>query len=54
MADDIKTKQQAIALIKKMREDYGFRYFRKAPPAVAKREVDLINKFHLSSKDISS
>ena len=51
--DNIKTKDEAIKLIKKLRSDYGWEYSRKPPALVNSRIAQLITKFNLSSKDIS-
>lgn len=51
--DDIKTKDDAIKLIKKLRDDYDWNHFRKMPALFNRRIADLITKFNLSSKDIS-
>ena len=51
--DNIKTKDDAIKLIKKLRSDYEWNHFHKMPAMVNARISDLIIKFNLSSKDIS-
>lgn len=51
--DNIKTKKDAIKLIKKLRSDYDWKHFHKVPAIVNSRICGLITKFNLSSKDIS-
>jgi hypothetical protein len=56
MADNIKTKEQAITLCKKLQEDahqeFG-RYSTKMLPFARKRWVQLIEKFGLSTEDLT-